>query len=150
MKINKKFLQRIIKEEIARAIEDEETKRDVIHAYIQAIGDAGMNVEKGSEPEKDLYNRLQNIGVDPLEALNMLSREEVDPDFYVNASHMHNAMVRMTGEGEEIMIDAFQDFPKTMADPYKDPDPNFMRSPRTGQSRDYLDTRKDRKNLTQG
>lgn len=150
MKINKKFLQRIIKEEIGKAIEDESLKREIIQCYTAAISANNNNFPDKNEPEKRLYKELEALGIDPLEALPMLSRDEVAANFYQNASHMHNAMVRLTGEGEEIMIDAFADFPKPDANKSKDPDPGFMRVPKTPQARSQLDTRKDRKNLTQG
>ena len=150
MKINKKFLQKIIKEEIQKVVEDETLKRDVISCYVRAISANNNNFPDKNEPEKNLYKDLKTLGVDPLEALLMLGRDEVPGNFFQNASHMHNAMVRLTGRGEEVMIDAFADFPKVNSDKNKDPDPGFMRVPKTPQARDQLDTRKDRKNLTQG
>jgi len=149
MKINKKFLQRIIKEEIGKAVEEESLKREIIQCYVAAISANNNNFPDKNEPEKVLYKELKGLGIDPLQALPMLSREEVPGNFYQNASHMHNAMVRLTGEGEEIMIDAFADFPKVNSDKNKDPDPGFMRVPKTPQARSQLDTRKDRKNLIQ-
>ncbi len=150
MKINKKFLQRIIKEEIGKAVEEESLKREIIQCYVAAISANNNNFPDKNEPEKVLYKELKGLGIDPLDALPMLSREEVPGNFYQNASHMHNTMVRLTGRGEEIMIDAFADFPKVNSDPSKNQDNQFLRNPRTAQSRDQLDTRKDQKNLTQG
>jgi len=131
MKISKEYLKKLIKEEIRSALYDDSIKQDIIACFVRAVNLGHDSFPHKNEPEATLYKQLNNLGVNPLKALQMISREEVDPQFYLNATHMHNAMVRLSGEGEEMMIDAFADFPKIDSSKNRDPDPGFMRVPKT-------------------
>lgn len=138
MKITAKYLKRIIKEELQATLYDDSTKREIIHAFTQAIE---------TQDENKLFADLQNIGFfNPLDALKNLSRDEVDPQFYQNAVHMHNLMA---GEDEQMKIDAFTDFPKPDSDAHRTPDEYFMRSPKLPTSTAQIDYRRGEKNYIQ-
>ena len=140
MKINKNYLIQVIKEEIRSLLyqdKDNSLQINIIHAFTNAISD--MN-------EKDLIKNLKSINIDPVTAIDQLDPKAVDPDFYNNACEVHNAMVRILGRGEEKRIDAFSHFPEINHNPNKDPDPNFMRSPKLDRAYDQEDTRDGKKN----
>lgn len=138
MKIRKKFLKNIIKEEIQKILYDENEKQNIIHMFIDAIRD--------NNPKK-LIKNLSKIGIEPEKAIYMISVEEVDYDFYIHCQEIHNAMVKLLGKGEEMHVSIHD--PLVKSDPERDPDPNFMRVPKTSTARNPLDVRKDRKNLIQ-
>lgn len=138
MKIRKKFLENIIKEEIRSVLYGEPMKQDVIHIFIKAI--------RLQDPEYLKFG-LNKIGVIPEKAIYMISVEEVDYDFYIHCQEIHNAMVKLLGKGEEMHVSIHD--PLVKSDPERDPDPNFMRVPKTSTARNPLDVRKDTKNLIQ-
>ncbi len=140
MKISKNYLKQIIKEEIRSVLynnKDDSLEINIIHAFTDAIHD--MN-------EKILIKNLKSFNINPVSAINYLNPEAVDADFYNNACEIHNSMVRLLGRGEEKRIDAFSHFPEVNHDPNKDPDPNFMRSPKLDRAYDQEDPRDGKKN----
>ncbi len=140
MKISANFLKKLIKEELRTVLYDDTLKSDIIRIFSSNI--EPKNVKK-------LYKELSNIQIEPLEAIKMLSRNEVDPQFYQNACHMHNEMVKMLGVSDEMKIDAFADFPKPDSDAHRTPDEFFMRSPRLPSSTSQIDYRRGEKNYIQ-
>lgn len=121
MIIKKTVLKQIIREELMRLTENEDLKRNVIQAFIKFIGSKDTN---------SFVEETNNLGIEPTDAINMFSSEEVEPTFYGNACEMHNQLVRDLGKGEEKPINAFAHFPKIGNDPTKEPNSNFMRSPK--------------------
>jgi hypothetical protein len=113
-------------------------RQDVIRVFINAI-----NIKDPSV----LYDDLNSAGIIPVKAIRMLDRESVDPQFYLNACHMHNEMIKLLGYGEEMKIDAFADFPKADSDEHRTPDKYWMRSPRLPSSTAQLDYRRGEKTL---
>ncbi len=140
MKLSKSYLKQIIKEEIRSVLyydRDESLEINIIHAFTDAISD--MNA-------KFLIKNLKTVNVDPVTAIDYLNPKTVDPDFYNNACEVHNTMVKILGRGEEKRMDAFSHFPEVNSNPNKDPDPNFMRSPKLDRAYDQEDTRDGKKN----
>lgn len=140
MNIKVNYLKQIIKEEIKSVLYDQAEKQDIIHAFVEAI--ETQNIKK-------LYKDLKFIGVEPLKAIRILKRDDVDPQFYQNASHMHNEMAKMLGVDDEIKIDAFADFPKPDSNDHRTPDKNFLRSPKLPTSTAQIDYRSGEKNYIQ-
>jgi hypothetical protein len=114
----------------------EDKKRKIISLFSKAIE---------SKDVKQLIKDLKNVSISPEKALQDLNRDEVDPQFYVNACHMHNEMIKLLGSGEEMKIDAFADFPKPDSDDHRTPDKDWMRSPRLPSSVAQIDSRRGEK-----
>lgn len=99
------FIEKIIKEEIQKAVRDmgmskqipdeESKKRQIIQIFIKGTQDQNL---------LNLFNSLKQI-TNPLKAINFLKIGEVDTSFYIRAGELHNAMVRKTGKGEEVNLD---------------------------------------------
>lgn len=138
MIIKKSYIEKLIKEEIQRALYGDDKKRQIIHLFIRANDDKNVD---------NLISGLKNIGVPPYKALDMLSRDEIDSNFYINSCGIHNEIVKKLKMGKEKGIDAFAHFPQIDHDPNIDQDPAFLRKPKSDAAYDQLDTRKDIKNL---
>lgn len=102
MKISKMRLSKIIKEELDKEIrlDKDFLKRKVIKAFINA------NANKSID---GLVDSLKEIVVEPARAIEMLSPDEVDPQFYSAACSLHNDMVKELGYGQRVDIEAFSD-----------------------------------------
>ncbi len=112
--------------------------QEIMHIFINAIETKDPNV---------LYHDLVNAKTIPVKAIRKLDRDSADPQFYLNACHMHNEMVKLLGYGEEMKIDAFADFPKADSDEHRIPDKYWMRSPRLPSSTAQIDYRRGEKTL---
>lgn len=139
MKIKAEYLKKIIKEELRSVLYGEPMKQDVIHIFIKAI--------ELQDPEY-LKIQLNKIGVIPQKAIFMLKRDEVDPQFYQNACHMHNEIVP---DDSKIKIDAFTDFPNANDNQNATP---MNKLPTSTAQLDYrsatqIDHRKGKKNYIQ-
>ena len=139
MIIKKSYIEKLIKEEIHKAVYGDDKRRQIIHLFINAINDG--NVEK-------LINGLKNINILPYMALDMLNRNQIDNNFYIKSCQLHNEIVKTLKAGKEKGIDAFAHFPQIDHNPDIDQDPSFMRKPKSDTAYDQEDTRKHRKNLT--
>jgi hypothetical protein len=118
-------------------VKKQNIKHKIISCFVNSLESKDVDV---------LMQNLKDIGVSPLEAIRKLDREEVDAQFYVNASHMHNEMAKKLGADDSIKIDAFADFPKPDSNDHRTPDKYWMRSPKLPTSTAQLDYRRDRKN----
>lgn len=105
MKVLKKDLKKLIEQEINKQLDTEEQKRQVINAFVHFIETKDSN---------SFEQELSSAGIDPTNAINLLSPEEVDSDFFINAVEAHNLAVRELGRGEERPVDAFSQFPDTI------------------------------------
>jgi len=112
--------------------------QEIMHIFINAIETKDPNV---------LYHDLVRAKTIPVKAIRKLDRDSVDAQFYLNACHMHNEMVKLLGYGEEMKIDAFADFPKADSDEHRTPDKYWMRSPRLPSSTAQIDYRRGEKTL---
>jgi hypothetical protein len=114
-------------------------RQDVVNIFIKAIE---------TKDPKSLHSDLQMAGIIPQKAIKMLKRGTIDPQFYSNACHIHNEMIKLYDYGEQMKIDAFADFPKPDSDDHRTPDKNWLRSPRLPSSTAQLDYRRGQKNLS--
>jgi hypothetical protein len=90
MFIKSKTLSKIIKEEL-----DNEMKA-------QKLGQTIISIFATSETFDELYQNLQDLGVEPTKAIYSIKPDSVDPQFFQESVQMHNEMVKNFGEGKEI------------------------------------------------
>jgi len=155
MKINKKFLAKIIKEELQKELYeyDEELARKVLHVFITFRNfitkhptknkivkphldkkikeiDANLTAEQildmfNGKVDQQLYNFISNI----------LTQ---DPNMKAFSNKLDSYEMSITPEEET----SYQVYNK------KDPDPAWMQPPKSDSAYDQEDTRKSRKNLS--
>jgi len=122
---------KIIKEEV-----EKEIKQNLIRAFVTARNTGNI---------QQLIQTIKAIGIqDPLLAINFLTKDEVDSQFLINCTELHNDMARELGQSDrQKAVDAFPRFPDTRM--------GVDRVPRGNKEVDpIIDPRRTAKNLKGG
>lgn len=119
-----------IKQELKGRHDD--IKTQIIRAFI--------NSEEGTD-HSNLINSLNNLNIDPCQAISYLDKEEVAPQLYTKALEIHNSFCK-----NQVKVDPFGNFPKIGHDPNQtpggnknaEPGRNFMQENTMKISQEYL------------
>ena len=155
MKINKHFLSRIIKEEIKKAVYEEENglERKIINLFVQYRNYFSKNPtqNKSSLPKFELILKKIAPDIAPEEIVQML-QGKVDrqlfsfiKDILLRDKNMKTQSDKLDNYEMSISPDeqnVYQVYNK------QDPDPGFMKVPKDDKAYDQEDVRKNRKTLT--
>ncbi len=141
MKINKSFLSKIIKEEIKRALyeEDPSWAKPVIHLFIQINKEIGQS-NPDTETKEKYIKDIENLTGQKIADVFYFLKDKIDNDLYRNVAQLLNG---------EVASNLFADFDDNITPAsYKTTDPkrtpmDDVRPPRI-EPQDQEDTRKDR------